>query len=118
MIQIKDRDVMRAILTKPYHSTLVDVLFWLDEMVVDDIIFTSGFRPKDSKCHGTIPCRAVDLRSWVFKHPYGIRDFINRHWQYDSTRPGLYKVAKYHKVENGGWHFHIQVHDNTRRREQ
>ena len=116
MITIKDVNVLYWLLSCKYHPILVKIVCWLDAKV-HKITFTSGFRPGDPKCHGTDPCRALDIRSWDHAEPGAIRDMINKFWQYDPERPGQYKVCKYHKTEDGELHFHIQVHDNTVKRE-
>lgn len=43
---------------------------------------------------------------------------FNETWEYDPKRPGKYEVLQWHTVDprkKKGWHFHLQVHDNTRR---
>ena len=117
MIKIKDTTVMVALLKVSYDLKLIEILAWLFKLYPNQV-FTDGFRKDDPKCHGTDPCRAVDLRSKTFKNPMDVRDLINATWEYDFRRSGRYKVCKYHKVDNGGWHFHIQVHPNTRRQHE
>lgn len=44
-----------------------------------------------------------------------LADRINEKYIYDPARPNL-KVCRFHKVGNGGEHFHLQVHNKTRLR--
>lgn len=114
-IGYKSHRVLIGTLTHAWHPKLIEVLLWLT-VRYSTIILTSAFRPhkihsKDSGIHSTIPLRAFDLRSAVFKDPQQIADDINKHFVYDPKRP-RYKVAKYKDIGQG-WHFHIQVHDRT-----
>ena len=113
MIEVKDIKVLSALLKVPYHPALDDILLWIYKRE-GKLLFTDGFRPGDPGCHGTNPCRAVDLRSWIFDNPETVCAMINNYWVYDPERP-FKNVCKYHNVGNG-WHFHIQVHPNTKRR--
>ena len=117
MISIKDRDVLKGMLVVAFHPTLIRVLRWADETWPDLLTITSAYRAGDlGSLHATNPCRAIDIRSWVFKDPYLVMRKINEVWVYDPHR--LYmNVAILHNV-GSGWHFHIQVHPNTRRREE
>ena len=81
-----------------------------------ELIVTSDFRSKpihdnDPGIHGTNPLRAIDLRSWTMRNPEIIAEKINKAWIYDPKRPE-YKVCVYHNIGQG-YHFHLQVHDNT-----
>ena len=112
MIRIKDSSILFNLLRVPYDGTLIDILVWLEEQYPGHVVFTSGFRSGDKGVHGTIPCRAVDLRSRIFKKPEEVANYINYHWEYDYKRPEI-KVCVYHDSGQGP-HFHIQVHPNTR----
>jgi len=116
MISIKDKSVLYNIMRVPYDETLIGVIMWLDGQFPDRIIITSGYRP-GSGVHGTTPCRAVDIRSWIFKDPELRANYINHAWEYDYERPNKL-VCLYHESKPGAddWHFHIQVHKNTRLR--
>lgn len=114
MIKIKDSSVLYSLLRVPYDEMLITVLTWIDDQYPGHVVITSGYRPKDKGVHGTVPCRAVDIRSWVFKDPELRANYINHMWEYDYKRPKK-QVAFYHDT-GSGLHFHIQVHPNTRRR--
>ena len=91
-----------------------------------ELIVTSDFRSKpihdkDPGIHGTNPLRAIDLRSWTMRNPELIEEKINKAWIYDTDRP-QYNVCVYHEskrtqpdgtIKDLGFHFHLQVHDNT-----
>jgi len=113
MIEIKSKAVMVQLLKAVYDEKLIEILDWLYDLH-PEFVFTCGFRAGDPGTHGTDPCRAVDLRSWVFNSPETIRAEINNTWLYDPDRLNK-KVCKYHDTGSGD-HFHIQVHYNTRRR--
>jgi hypothetical protein len=76
---------------------------------------TSLYRPGDSGVHGTMPVRGMDLRIHDPEAGHVIQERVNRVWQYDSLRPEL-EVAIFHNVGRGA-HLHLQVHPNTRRRD-
>lgn len=107
---IKDLKVFNALMSAPYHPKIVGLLTWF-ACRYSDFCITSGFRFGDSGVHGTIPCRAVDLRSSTFKEPWAVRDDVNKHWVYDPDRPE-YKCCVYHDA-GSGFHFHLQVHPKT-----
>jgi len=114
LIKVKNISVYEG-LTVPHHNTLLSVIKWLIRAYPGLIIITEGYRKGSEGCHGTEPLRAVDLRSWIFKDPRKIEKHINENWEYNQKRPGK-QVALYHKTETGAYHFHIQVHPNTRRK--
>lgn len=119
MIKVKDSKVLLSLSEVPAHPRLQDLMEWLCERFPDKICITEGYRPGPG-VHGTDPCRARDIRSSQFTQPKVIEDIINDYWQYDPDRPGM-QVAFYHRVRKdsgdwGGFHFHIQVHNNTRKR--
>jgi len=114
MTSIKDKSVVFSLLSVEYNQKLISVLMWLIDEYPEQVVFTSGYRPGDKGVHGTLPCRAVDIRSWVFKRPDRLCNYINFVWEYDYKRPAM-KVAVFHDVGSGP-HVHLQVHVNTRRR--
>lgn len=96
------------------HPTLMEVL--------EDVIFllgavrvTSFHRPDNLGVHGTFPCRAIDLRSRSAHIAEATANVVNDTWTYDPARRNK-KVAIAHDV-GGGMHLHLQVHDNTIRKE-
>lgn len=111
-IQIKDCDVLANLMLTNYHPLLLEVLTWIH--VGHEITITCGYRYNDTGVHGQVPCRAVDLRSTSFTNPKNVEKYINECWEYDPSRPDI-QVALLHDVGQG-IHFHIQVHDRTRRR--
>lgn len=123
MIRIKDQEVMRSLLQVPFELILVDILCWIDWYWPEEMVVTCGYRKGDTGVHGTNPCRGTDLRSRAFRmRPEYIESKINEHWEYDFKRPGK-TVAWYHESvdkktgRKKGFHFHIQTHPNTRRRD-
>ena len=114
MISIKDKSVLASLLMVEYDEALIDILMWLIDEFPDRIVFTCGYRAGDKGVHGTIPCRAVDLRSWTFRSPDRAANYINMVWEYDHKRPEK-KVAVFHD-SGSGFHFHVQVCSRTRRR--
>jgi len=93
--------------------------------IICEIIDNFGIRMSESwrekkhpnDLHGTNPVRAIDISEWVYNpgQAKDIEKWINRNWAYDPNRPGM-NVAWLHKAKGGVLHFHIQVHQNTRRR--
>ncbi len=116
MIRIKDTEIFSTLLSRIYHPVLIDIIIWLEETHEPDekVIITSGYRGGDPGCHGTNPCRAIDIRSRTYKNPERIVEEINDRWIYDPARPEK-KCAMVHDVGQGK-HIHFQVHPNTRRR--
>jgi len=76
-------------------------------------VITSLYRIGDTGPHGTLPLRAIDIRSESEKIDGNIVEFINKNWIYDEKRP-LMTCALRHDVGQG-MHIHIQVSPNTRR---
>ena len=114
----KDGSVLRNAFKVAWHERLLDVFDWIN-VRYSKITLTSTYRDKlihvsDSGIHMTSPLRAFDLRSKDFSNPWTVRDDINQGWMYDPKRPWL-NVCVYHNT-GLGWHFHCQVHDNTKRR--
>ena len=119
-IKVKNYKVLRALLSVEYAPILIQIILWVIHRYSETVI-TEGYRQGDPRTHGTIPCRAVDLRSWIFENPGAVRDDINKHWEYDPERPNM-QACVYHEVidkktgKSKGWHFHVQSHPNTKRR--
>lgn len=67
--------------------------------------------------HETIPLRGSDLRSSILteKKNRQLEKAINDEWIYDPKRLEL-KCCRLHKVGDNAFHLHIQVHNNTIRR--
>ena len=113
MIAIKDTPVLMQLMTMEYHPRLVMIVAYITDMW-DRTVITSAYRGGDKGVHGTDPCRAVDIRSWIFSNPTKVTARINQDWEYDPERPEMI-VALYHDIGKGE-HIHLQVHNNTRRR--
>ena len=116
MIHIKDSLVLVSLFQVKYDTTLVNILTELDIKYPDHVVITCGYRKGDKGVHGSIPCRGVDIRSWVFKNPVSVCNYINSNWEYDFNRPEKF-VALLHTA-GSGTHIHLQTHPNTRRRLQ
>ena len=116
-IIIKDTEVLIGLMERNYAPILI--------IIICDIIkqfgarFSESYRKKRhmNDLHGTTPVRAIDLSEWVYDDGQAkdIEQWINIRWEYDYKRLKM-KVALLHKVKGGIFHFHIQVHQNTRRR--
>jgi hypothetical protein len=121
VIRVKDTAVLRGLMEKRFQPMLVEVADYVAEKY--GMVITESYReprhPGD--VHATDPVRALDLRSWCYETQGTAKQIeadINSKWEYDPKRPGRYLVARIHKVAGGGLHFHVQVHDNTRRRDE
>ena len=114
MVSVKDIDVLTELLAGPYHTKLVDVLRWLESLYPGRMTITSGYRKHDTGIHGTIPCRAIDLRSRNYTNPRKIEEHINETYIYDPERPEL-RVAVIHD-SGQGTHLHLQTCARTIRR--
>ncbi len=114
IIQVKNTGVLAGMLLHKFDPQLVDIICWVAEH--EGLIITESYRPPrhPGDTHATDPVRAMDIRSWVYPDPHKIADAINARRQYDYERPHK-QCAVYHDAGNG-LHFHIQVHQNTRRR--
>lgn len=112
---LKDVDILVALMERRYAPLLIQIIAGVAKQF--GIVMTDAWR--DQRHLGDLHARgrAIDLRFWCYpdKLAYEIMHWINRCWEYDPARPDK-KVAIIHKVNNGGIHFHIQVHPNTRRR--
>jgi len=118
MIQVKNMQVCLSLMGWLYHSKLQHLIAWIYSRH-KKLYFTEGHRIARhlNDLHATNPVRAIDLRSWIFKNPRKVKQDIDDHWIYDSDRPKM-SCCVYHRVGIGGWHFHCQVHPNTRMREE
>lgn len=114
-IIIKNPKVLRALLMHRYDLRLVEVIVWIAENY--PMVLTEGWRiaRHGADLHATDPVRAIDIRSWIYENPVGIAQVINQKFVYDPNRPDM-DVAVLHAVEGGVMHFHLQAHQNTRRR--
>ena len=78
---------------------------------------TSAYRPQNvSSVHGTQPLRGLDLRCRNENLGKIVKEWINKRWVYDPSRPWK-KCARFHDV-GSGWHIHLQVHPYTVRRDR
>jgi len=75
---------------------------------------TSLYRIGDKGVHGMLPLCGLDLRCTSQIHGQEVETWVNDKWIYDPSRPGK-KCCLFHNAGNG-WHLHLQVHTNTRRR--
>ena len=115
MIRIKNTSVLESILVHPAHPKLVDLVKWVC-VRYSEAILTGGYEERSyPSVHSMVPYRGMDMRSTVFRDPQAVADDINRHWEYDPARPDK-KCAIYHDVGRGA-HLHLQVHNNTKRKE-
>lgn len=126
-----DLTIFHRLHSIPWHPNLVRVFDWVYWQLANrkaTIRLTSGWRPLEqisgeSGIHATEPLRAVDF-TVVYFHKEETKALCiigNRMWEYDSSRPGKYKVFIPHeyKTKTGqllGYHIHMQVHDNTKRK--
>ena len=115
MIEIKDPSVCLGMLLWQYHHKLCQVFNWLLHRY-SNVTFTETYRPKQhaNDLHGTIPVRAIDIRSWNYPDPLQIQADINKKWEYDPARPDMMCCVYHGKGKEK--HFHIQVHKRTRMR--
>lgn len=109
MIQVANYKILKNLMLNVYHPKLVALVIWVLHRV-SDFCITSAYREGDG-VHGTIPCRAIDIRSKNFNDPEEIASDINNHWVYDPERP-KFKCALYHDVGQGP-HIHLQCHAST-----
>ena len=110
MIIIKDEETLEGLLFA-YHPTLVKIVLFVFAYE-GKICITCGYREGDIGVHGTVPCRGIDLRSWIYPNPQDIVDRVNSKWIYDPDRPDM-KCAVLHATKSGALHIHLQVHPNT-----
>ncbi|MBT4177763.1 MAG: hypothetical protein HOE02_05700 [Candidatus Marinimicrobia bacterium] len=112
-IFIKNAMVLEGLMLKIFDPLLSVVLAMIVKQFGCRV--SESWRPARHKNDLHSLGRAIDLSSWVYKDfdLIKIETWINDHWIYDPARPKM-KVALYHKTKNGAWHFHIQVHPNTR----
>ena len=110
---------MSILLEPKCLSGLVDakLIAVLDDLIeyTGPVMVTSLYRDGPG-VHGTHPVRGIDIRC---RHPIAARAYeslVNIEWEYDTKRPEK-KVALAHDVGRG-YHLHLQVHPNTRKRKQ
>jgi len=118
MYQIKDKASLFPLLEALYHPKMVEVVDWyLKKFRGVQFVITSTFRRGDPGVHGTIPCRGLDLRCrhLPLSVQWQIETELNKNWSYDPERPAK-RICKRHD-SGRGIHFHLKVHDNTRRKE-
>jgi|APSaa5957512622_1039677.scaffolds.fasta_scaffold146787_2 hypothetical protein len=113
-IVIKDTSVLRGLMEYNYEPLLVNIICAIADKF--GLRMSESYRPKMHRndLHGVRPVRAIDLTEWVYLEPKEIERWINDNWVYDYERPTM-RVALLHKTKTGVLHFHIQVHQNTRR---
>lgn len=114
MIKIKNKNVLDQLISKQYDSSLIEVLMDICSQV-SEIVITEGWR-EGGGVHSAIPCRGLDLRSWIYSPDklIEIEKYINKRWIYDQTRPNM-KCCIVHDVGKGN-HIHLQVHPKTKRK--
>lgn len=105
------------------HPSLREILLWLHNAAWPSsvqLIITRIAEPdpnqKTAVHTSGPPHRAADIRSNVLVDTeiLALQKRINDRYEYDPARPNM-EVAVYHDA-GGGFHFHIQVHDQTRLR--
>ena len=106
MIQAVNYLVLKNLMAVEYDEQLINLALWVSHRL-DKFCITSAYRLNDPGVHGTIPCRGLDIRSFLYKDPDDICRDINEHWIYDASRPSI-KCALYHDVGKGP-HIHLQV---------
>lgn len=115
MILIKNISVLKVLLSKKYHSLLIEIV--LDVIsIAENVVVTEGWR-EGRGVHSTDPCRGIDLRSWIYSAGTleQIQHYINSRWTYDPKRPTM-ECCIVHDVGKGV-HLHCQVHPNTIKKE-
>lgn len=145
-IGIKNPSTLREVVSVPWHPILIDVVCWVDYNFKGEVVITSGHRKGETGIHGTNPLRACDLRSRYFEVPKKAMEEINNAWDYGKApynvclyhrvgkcldcgakinlnpdigvTPKTYCViCKSNNIEDYGPHFHIQVRNETKRRD-
>ena len=114
---VKSTSILRALLDNEYHPKLIEMVCWIID-TTGMVYVTSAFRPGDPGVHGTIPCRGMDLRSWIYSSPIALCRHINEVFKYDPRRRPHKRCAKVHRRANpdgtyGPIHIHLQVHPKT-----
>ena len=110
MIKIKNTDILGKIFLSRYHPLLIIIILEVEKKF-DKVTITSPYRHGDKGVHGTDPCRGIDIKSWDFKKPEEVVDFVNGKFTYDPERVNK-KCAILHDTSSG-IHIHLQSHDNT-----
>lgn len=95
------------------HPTLEEMVLELDEIAGPGLC-TSAYRPGPG-VHGQMPVRGYDRRCRNAAMGNAIAQWINRKWVYDPDRPDML-CCIFHKIDEYGWHLHMQVHPQTERR--
>lgn len=116
MIRVKSWKTLKGLMIVSFHSKMIALIMWIVTRYSETVI-TSAYRPKkihskDSGIASTVPCRHLDIRSWIYPDAQKVADDINEHWHYDPKRPEK-KCAVFHDVGQGV-HIHLQVHNNTK----
>ena len=97
------------------HPKLRELLAAIgDHFGEQNLLITSLYRIGDSGVHGTLPLRGTDLHSWSAVWGRNVASWANGEWIYNEKNPEK-AVALYHDAGNG-FHVHLQVHPNTRRK--
>ena len=116
-IIIKDTNVLSGLFERRFDPLLVQIVLSIAKDY--GLRMSESYREKRhmNDLHGFQPVRAIDLSHWVYAPEIAnrISNEINNAWIYDPQRPEKL-VSFIHKVGSGPLHFHIQVHQNTRRR--
>jgi len=114
-LDYKTHKILISMFIRAWHPKLIELLVWNTIRYSKNTITCASrdtkIYPGDSGIHMTNPLRAFDKRSRDYPDPEAIAADINAHFIYDSTRPH-FKVCVYHDTGQG-YHFHLQVHDNT-----
>lgn len=108
----KTDQIFRNFASVSLYKTLQELLLWFRKTFGEPMI-TSAFRNNNTGVHGTIPLRAIDIRSYIYTSPENVVETINKFWSYDSNRPN-FQCAILHNTGKG-MHIHLQVHPNTRK---
>ena len=110
--------ILLDIVAEHWPEPFIEVTsIWRSKEEEEEIARKTGH--KTSGIHNAPPpYRAMDIRvtRWKDSEVVGVVNRVNATWQYDPDRQGLL-VALY-RPHGTGPHLHLQVHPNTRRREE
>jgi hypothetical protein len=95
------------------HQLLREITCALEERFGEKTI-TSLYRIGDKGVHGMLPLRGIDLRCTSKEHGEEVEKWVNDKWVYNPNNPEK-NCCLFHNV-GSGYHLHLQVHPNTRRR--
>ncbi len=128
------RGVDNPVMTDSFRSRKDQIEIYADEIdLVTDRPYRNG--PDENvphSVHSTMPVRGCDFRAFYYqrkdacaivsyndeiKRNVLIAEEINKVFTYDPDRPNK-KCCLFHKLDSGAWHFHLQVSDETVRREE